>query len=50
MSNHAIFESNPIQRRFQDAHTITQQIQGRMSHYEPAGQLLMGLDPDQGFV
>ena len=46
----AIFESNPIQRRFQDAHTITQQIQGRMSHYEPAGQLLMGLDPNESFV
>ena len=46
----AIFERNPIQRLFQDAHTITQQIQGRMSHYEPAGQLLMGLDPDKGFV
>ena len=41
----SIFEINPIQRRFQDAHTITQQIQGRMAHYETAGQFFLGLDP-----
>ena len=41
----AIFGSNPIQRRFQDIHVITQQIQGRMSHYETAGQYYLGLEP-----
>jgi alkylation response protein AidB-like acyl-CoA dehydrogenase len=45
----SIFESNPIQRKFQDAHAITQQIQGRMEHYETAGQFLMGLEPKGRF-
>lgn len=44
--SHAIFEHNPIQRRFQDAHAITQQIQGRQAHYETAGQFFLGLEPE----
>ena len=40
----SIFQSNPIQRRFQDAHVITQQIQGRMEHYDTAGQFFLGLE------
>ena len=27
-------------------HTVTQQLQGRESHYENVGQALLGLDPD----
>jgi alkylation response protein AidB-like acyl-CoA dehydrogenase len=42
----AIFGSNPIQRRFQDIHVITQQVQGRMAHYETAGQFYLGLEPE----
>ena len=45
----AIFASNPIQRRFQDIHVITQHAQGRMAHYETAGQFFLGLDPDGMF-
>ena len=41
----AIFEANPIQRRFQDVHAITQQIQGRPTHYDTAGQHFLGLEP-----
>ncbi|MBS96091.1 MAG: hypothetical protein FI695_02410 [SAR202 cluster bacterium] len=41
----SIFEGNPIQRKFQDAHAITQQIQGRLSHYETVGQFFLGLEP-----
>lgn len=41
----AIFASNPIQRKFQDIHAITQQIQGRLSHYDTAGQFYLGLEP-----
>ena len=41
----AIFTRNPIQRRFQDVHAITQQIQGRLSHYDTAGQFYLGLEP-----
>ena len=40
-----IFESNPIQRRLQDAQVITQQVQGRMTHYDTAGAFYLGLGP-----
>ena len=43
--SHAIFVNNPIQRRFQDVHAITQQLQGRMDHYDTAGQFFLGLEP-----
>ena len=42
----AIFATSPIQRRFRDVHTITQQIQGRLSHYNTAGQFFLGLEPE----
>jgi alkylation response protein AidB-like acyl-CoA dehydrogenase len=45
----SIFEHKLIQRRFQDAHVITQQIQGRMAHYETAGQFFLGLEPEGMF-
>jgi alkylation response protein AidB-like acyl-CoA dehydrogenase len=41
----SIFEDHPIQRKFQDAHAITQQLQGRFEHYETAGQFYLGLEP-----
>ncbi len=41
----AIFHDRAIQRRFQDIHVITQQVQGRENHYETAGQFFLGLDP-----
>ena len=45
----AIFEANPIQRRFQDMHVITQHTQASFSHYETAGQALLGLQPQGNF-
>ncbi|ETX03167.1 MAG: hypothetical protein ETSY2_34025 [Candidatus Entotheonella gemina] len=42
----SIFASSPVQRRFRDVHTITQQIQGRLSHYDTAGQFFLGLEPE----
>ncbi len=44
-----IFQSNPIQRRFQDMHVITQHVQGHHVHYETAGQHILGLDPQGVF-
>ena len=41
----AIFESSTIQRCFQDIHAIRQQIQGRPSHYDTAGQYFLGMEP-----
>jgi len=39
----AIFKSNLIQRRWQDVHTIAQQIQGRTTNFETAGRYFLGL-------
>ncbi|MGH2544061.1 MAG: acyl-CoA dehydrogenase family protein, partial [Ardenticatenaceae bacterium] len=42
----AIFASNPVQRRFQDAHVMTQQFQGRVSNFDSVGRFFLGLEPD----
>ncbi len=42
----AIFPGTPFERRFRDMHTLTQQIQARGSHYETAGQVLLGRPPE----
>jgi alkylation response protein AidB-like acyl-CoA dehydrogenase len=46
----AIFESHPLERRFRDMHTVTQQLQGRLSHFETVGAYLLGGEPDLTFV
>ncbi len=46
----AIFESQPFERRFRDIHAVTQQIQGRRTHFETVGQHLMGLTPNPRFL
>ena len=45
----AIFAQSPMQRCFQDAHVITQQVQGRLVHYETVGQHFLGMDPPAHF-
>lgn len=47
--SNAIFATNPIQRRFQDMHVITQHAQARFIHYETAGRYLLGMDPQGNF-
>jgi alkylation response protein AidB-like acyl-CoA dehydrogenase len=42
----AIFDANPFEQRFRDAHTIAQQLQGRQTHFETVGRVLLGLEPD----
>ncbi len=39
----AIFEENPFEQRFRDVHTVIQQYQGRQTHFESVGQVLLGL-------
>ena len=46
----AIFASQPFERRFRDAHAVTQQVQGRAGHYETVGRFLLGLDPASPFL
>jgi indole-3-acetate monooxygenase len=46
----AIFENHPLERRFRDIHTVTQQLQGQLKHYETVGAWIMGADADLTFV
>ena len=42
----SIISIHPVQRRFQDVHVINQQVQGRLAHYDTAGQFFLGLEPE----
>ncbi len=46
----SIFEHHPLERRFRDIHTVTQQLQGRASHFETVGAWMMGAEADLTFV
>jgi alkylation response protein AidB-like acyl-CoA dehydrogenase len=46
----AVFDSHPLERRFRDIHTVTQQLQGRLSHFETVGAWMMGADADLTWV
>jgi indole-3-acetate monooxygenase len=46
----AIFEDHPLERRFRDIHTVTQQLQGQLRHFETVGAWMMGADADLTFV
>lgn len=45
----AVFEENPFERRLRDIHTVAQQGQGRILHYETVGQIMLGLPPENIF-
>ena len=40
----AIFEDHVFERRFRDAHAVSQQVQGRHTNFETVGRLMLGLD------
>ena len=46
----AIFESSEFERRFRDLHTVTQQLQGRKTHFETVGAFLLGNPPDMSVI
>jgi len=46
----AIFWEGPFDRRLRDIHTIQQQLQGRLDHFERVGQWVMGLEPETLFL
>src|SRR5690242_10419583 len=46
----AIFDNHPLERRFRDIHTVTQQLQGRLSHFETVGAWLLGVEADLSWV
>ena len=46
----SIFDDHPLERRFRDIHTVTQQLQGRASHFETVGAWMMGAEADLTWV
>lgn len=46
----AIFDSQAFERRFRDAHAVSQQVQGRHSNFETVGRFMLGLDVDTLFM
>jgi alkylation response protein AidB-like acyl-CoA dehydrogenase len=46
----AIFENHPLERRFRDIHTVTQQLQGQIRHFETVGAWMLGVEADLTFV
>jgi len=46
----AIFVDGAFDRGFRDIHAVTQQLQGRQTHFETVGQFLLGLEPDTSFL
>src|ERR1700692_796589 len=46
----AIFEHHPLERRFRDIHTVTQQLQGQLRHFETVGAWMLGAEADLSFV
>ena len=46
----SIFEGHPLERRFRDIHTVTQQLQGRLSHFETVGAWMLGAEADLTWV
>lgn len=46
----AIFEGHPLERRFRDIHTVTQQLQGQIRHFETVGAWMLGVEADLTFV
>lgn len=46
----AIFENKGFERRLRDAYTVSQQAQGRATHFETVGRHMMGLEVDTMFL
>ncbi len=45
-----VFTTHPLERRFRDMHTVTQHLQGRLSHIETVGAWMLGVEADLTFV
>ena len=46
----AIFESGAFERRFRDAHAVSQQVQGRHTNFETVGRHMLDLDIETIFM
>jgi hypothetical protein len=46
----AIFAAGPFERRLRDIRTVTQQIQGRKTHFATVGAWLLGHPADMSVI
>lgn len=46
VGSHAILKDRPFEQRFRDMHAVTQQLQGRKSHFETVGRFMLDLPLD----
>ena len=46
----AVFAANPFERRLRDINAVSQQLQGRRSHYETVGKYLLGVETETLFL
>jgi hypothetical protein len=46
----AIFEGSPFEWRFRDARTLSQHLQGRVSHFDIVGKHLLAIEGEPRFV
>ena len=46
----AVFDGQPFERRLRDINSVSQQLQGRRSHFETVGQHMLGLTPGMRWV
>ena len=46
----AIFEDHAFERRFRDAHAVSQQVQGRHTNFETVGRHMLSLDVETIFM
>jgi alkylation response protein AidB-like acyl-CoA dehydrogenase len=42
----SVFANNPFERRLRDINSVSQQIQGRRTHFETVGKYLLGVETD----
>jgi alkylation response protein AidB-like acyl-CoA dehydrogenase len=46
----SVFARNPFERRLRDINAVSQQVQGRRSHFETVGKYLLGLEAETLFL
>ena len=46
----AIFNNRPFERRLRDANSVSQQLQGRRTHFESVGQYRLGGEPNLRWI
>ena len=49
LGSQAVFENRPFERRLRDIDTVAQQGQGRLTHYEAVGQIMLGVPQESYF-